>query len=196
MAEALQPDTRDATIADLMRRVQILESTQRVGLSGVRNAWLTATAVATTLGSFETGPAAATWADDQGNTGTGYPQFTIANMPARALIGWEARPANVHNDGATYKSQAVQLALAINGLDDYTTLPGGALPKTTRQHVNTGTAAGPSRWPIMATAIRRFTAGQTYTFRMVANWDSTAPAAPTGPTLTDCQIWVLPLSAS
>jgi hypothetical protein len=195
MPEALMPDSMARTLSDLNRRLAILEATQRVGLSGVRNAWQTATAATATFGTFESGPAGTTWQDDQGATGSGYPTLTITNMPARAWIVWEARPADVGaTPGATYKCNSAQFCLAINGLTDYTTLPGGILPKTNRSYVNADN--GTNRQMIFASAMRLFTAGSTYTFQMQANWFNATPGNPTSPTLTDCQIIVLPLSAA
>lgn len=194
MGENLMPDTFARTLSDFDRRLRNLEGASRVGLYGVRNAWLTATAAVTTFGSFESGPAGTTWQDDKGNTGTGYPQLTITNMPSRAWVVWEARPADVGGTPlATYKCNSAQFCLAINGLTDFTTLPGGQYPKSNRQYSNVD--SGLDRSLIFASAMRQFTSGQTYTFQMQANWFNSVPGNPTAPTLTDCQIIVVPLSA-
>lgn len=196
MPTQLTPDDHDALFADIDRRLKLLEVSQRVGLNGVRAAWMTGTAVTTVYDVWDPGPAGATWADDQGATGTGYPIVTITNMPARAIVVWEARPANVGDTpAATYKTSSCQLAIAINGLTDYTALPGGYYPKSNRQFVNVG-GNGAARIPFLSTAMRQFNAGETYTFQMTANFNNAAPGNPTGPTLTDCQIFVLPLAAS
>lgn len=189
MPEVLQPDAMAATIADLNRRLQILEATSRVGLSGVRTAWQTATAATTVLDAYESGPAGAAWQDDQGNTGTGYPVLTITNMPARAWLLWECRPANIgFTPAATYRSVQAQPVLAINGAAIT------SAPSNRRGYSNFGD--GQSRAPVMGSAIRTFTAGASYTFQMQVKWDDTVPANPTMPTLTDAQIIVLPLSAA
>lgn len=100
MAEQIQPDSRDDIISDLMKRVQILEATSRIGLNRIRFAWTTQAfdvARVSTLDAWESGPATAAWQDDQGNTGTGYPTLTLVTG-RRALFLAMSRWYNVANE--------------------------------------------------------------------------------------------------
>ena len=161
MPDLLQPDSMTATIADLNRRLQILEATSRTGLSGVRTAWGTAAASPTVFGADELGPASATWTADDASTGTGYPKITITNMPARAMLLWSARPTSVA-DAAAYRSNGVIIYIAINGIGG-----GLAFPSTARATGNTNT--NPVDVAMMGSAVKKFVAGQTYTFQLCAN---------------------------
>lgn len=185
MPEILAPDTFAANLADMDRRLRIMEATARTGLGGVRTAWATAAANPTSYGVLETGPVAATWEDDRGVTGTGYPTLTMT-MPARALIVWMARPIGLAS-AATYRSAAVTVRISFT--------PTVATYPTIARAVANGNAL-PVDVAVVGGAIKTFTAGTSYTLTMAATWNNDFPAAANLPTLTDAQFFVLPLAAS
>ena len=117
MGEFLREDNMGATIADLDRRLRVMESTARVGLNRVRYAWSThasGAAPSSTMDAYEGGPAGSTWADDEGATGTGYPTVTLT-LGSKALFLCQAIPRDIANDAA-YKAGAFRFGPAPDGL--------------------------------------------------------------------------------
>lgn len=111
----LTPESDATTLADIDRRLKALETTQRVGLSRMRSAWgddvsYTLTATNTWLDGTAEG---ATWTDDQGNTGSGFPEVTVTTG-RRVLIVATAR-ANKVSALATNKSNLMRIGVSIDG---------------------------------------------------------------------------------
>jgi hypothetical protein len=155
-------------LASLDERLRLLEGGQRVGLSGPRAAWGVTVANTTVLNAYDPGPAAATWEDDLGNTGTGYPSITVENCPSRYMLFWSARTSNLIN-AAGYRCNAAIITIAIDGVD----VP--ALPNVKREFYQfTPTSTEP---PLSAITVRKDPPG-------------------TMPNLRDISIGILPLSVA
>ncbi len=181
MPEALQPDNRDSVIADLERRLRVLESAQRVGLNQLRFVRSTAAASPTTYGSAEYGVAGNTWEDDQGNTGTGYPTIQMAT-PSKALLMIGYRPVDVGN-AAGFKSHTVQVFVSIDGAGAY----------VNRQYYQANIDR--NYVPVFSAGVIDLTPGD-HTFQIGANWLLVNPGGGTAPLLSDAYMIVLPLSAA
>ena len=97
MPEALQPERLEKLLADMNRRLQILEATSRVGLNRVRFAWSTGDADVTSFGAYQTGPAGASWQASDGSTGVGYPAVTL-ELNTKVLVFMQHTTQKVAND--------------------------------------------------------------------------------------------------
>lgn len=184
MSEQLRAD--DRWLAEIERRLRVLETAPRVGLSGLRSVWQTAGASPTTFGAtWETGAVGNTWTDDTGQTGTGYPTITLT-LGARYMIFWSARPLGIAA-AAGYRSASVLLTVGIDGVFNPT------LPSPRRQFANSNVL--PVDLPIAAIVARSITPG-SHTFQIAAQWANDVPAAGGLPTLTDTFLGILPLSSS
>jgi hypothetical protein len=181
VSEQLRPD--DRWQAEIERRLRVLETAPRVGLSGLRSAWQTAAASPSSFGAFEAGPVAATWTDDQGNTGTGYPTLTVTTG-TRYLLLWSARPSGLAT-AAAYRSASVEISVQIDGVS----VP--ALPNALRTVQQL--AATEFNAPASAIVARTAVPG-AHTFGLVARWANSQPAGLTLPTLTEVHLAVLPIS--
>jgi hypothetical protein len=169
---------------DLDGRLRAIEGGQRIGLASIRNVWGTAAVDATTFApSTDQGPVGSTWEDDEGNTGTGYPEIDVESG-TRVLIEWNARPIGLATS-ASYRSVSVTVGLLLNGA-----VLSPAIPTAARQIAN-GNAA-PVDVSIGASLIRTVPAGVN-TYKIVATWGNDQPAAPNKPRLTDIQLMVTPL---
>lgn len=181
MPDQLMPDGMAATIADLNRRLQILETAQRVGLNQLRYVRSTAAASPTTYDAAEYGAAGNTWLDDQGNTGTGYPTINMTT-PSRALLMIGYRPVDVGN-AAGFKSHTVQVFVSIDSAGAY----------INRQYYQANIDR--NYVPVFSAGVIELTPGD-HTFQIGANWLLVNPAGGTAPLLSDAYMVVLPLSAA
>ena len=172
-------------MAELERRVRVLEAAPRVGLAGLRSVWQTAGVSPTVFGAFEAGVAGNTWTDDTGTSGAGYPTITLVTG-RRYMIFWSARPIGMAASAA-YRSASVQISVRIDGVD------APPQPRALRQFAN-GNAA-PVDVALSTIVAREITPGQ-HTFTVVARWANDQPAALGLPTLTDTFLGILPLSSS
>jgi hypothetical protein len=181
------PDNLATILAEFDNRLKVLENTPRVGLNRVRHARLTAGALATTFNTYEFGPVGTTWADDQSNTGTGYPQLTLTTGQ-RALFMLTATPWNIGNDaGTTWKAQQAYVGVA-----DTTGDPGSwTNPRMYAFHEQDNAKIAPTT--ICLAVVRTDLTPGPHTFRVGAFWTVTAPSAPTSPQLLDISLIVLPL---
>jgi hypothetical protein len=172
-----------ATIADMQRRLQILEATTRVGLNRAVFSWSTADAVAVSFSpSFDNGGPGTTWAASDSSTGTGYPRVTITHGK-KVIIIVQASFQDVANDAA-FRSAACNLG---------STLPGGmsALPSPVRR-ITFGPTTEGNKPGIMISARADYTPG-THTFTTSLLWDDTNPAALNQPKLISPFLAVIPI---
>lgn len=184
MAEQLLPEGLDTVVAAFDRRLRALEVSPRVGLHLMRQAWGTAADDPSTFGAWEYGAGATAWADDQGGTGSGYPQLAV-DCPRRVLLMWSARPISIAN-AAGYRTAAADVTIAVDGT------PLTAAPAPLRRIGNSN--AAPVDVAMSAMVVVVVSPG-AHTFRVGASWANTVPAAGTLPRLTDVALMVLPLSA-
>jgi hypothetical protein len=177
-----------ATIADMQRRLQILEATSRVGLNRVRFAWSTHAvnvAEVSTIGAWETGPATATWTDDRGTTGTGYPSLTLTTGTKVLIIG-AARYFDMSEDLGTAAS--VSFGVGIDGSTPLTW-------PTLFPRMMTSGGKGPNADNVfsrlnLAVGRSGITPG-SHTFSVQAFWNAGAGA--TQPDLSDIFLAIVPL---
>ena len=103
-------------MAAMDARIRLLEGGQRVGLAQTRSAWMTSAGPhAIQHGSPDfVGPGAATWQDDLGGTGTGWPKLTITTG-TKVLVSWSATAAGFATS-ASFKSGAVGLFVHVNNV--------------------------------------------------------------------------------
>jgi hypothetical protein len=182
-----QPDTLARTIADLTRRVQILEATQRVGLSRVRFAWSTHTGTPriTAADVWENGPAGTTWEADDGTTGTGYPEVTL-QFGRKALFFARVQGLDYSNDAA-YKVGRLTFGVGIDGTDP-TVWP-------TTQRMYSSQSRGPvteGNVPNALIAGRNDIAPGVHTIKWWARWVTQAGGA-TMPYASDIFLAVIPI---
>jgi hypothetical protein len=109
----LTPETDNTLFADFDRRLRALESVASVGLHRIRLAWNVASAVVDTFDAWYTGPAGATWEDDRGNTGTGYPQVTL-RTGRKVLAIVQGYAASLAYDVA-FRTYSWSLAISVDG---------------------------------------------------------------------------------
>ncbi len=185
MPEALQPDSRDAVIADLSRRLQVLEATQRVGLSRVRLAWQTATAATSTYDpTWDSGTVGNTWADDQGATGTGFPRVSL--ITGRKVLVFASGTALTIANDVNYRTFAWRLGVGLDGNN----------PRNTRPFWSVYQTHGPTTEG--NNAVQLVVAGVDlepgeHEFKVRTKWTSTNPAAPNVPSLDDAFLAVIPI---
>lgn len=184
MPEALMPDSMAATLADLNRRLQILEATSRVGLNRVRLASGVGSAAPTSFGAtvWEYGSAGNTWVDDLGATGAGYPQITLNCH--KVLVAFGARPYGLGSAAGTFRSTSCNSGVHFDGGAN-AILQGQAINQTAVYVVS----------PIFKAQVFTVPAG-SHTFTLGAQWDDTSPASPIQPLLSDPFIMAIPLDAA
>ena len=169
----LQPDSLGSTIADFDRRLRTLESAGRVGLSRVRAAWNTAAAPVAVFDAWYTGPAGAAWADDQGDSGTGYPALTL-RTGRRALVLAQAFAENIAND-PTFKTFGWSLGIGIDGASP----PSG---QADRYQTHGPTSEG-NNYLTLVHIFTQLEPGE-HTFYLSTNWQANNPAAVNIPQLS------------
>lgn len=173
-------------LASVDQRLRMLEGGSRTGLSGLRSAWMTQFAEHTVFDAWDSGPVAALWADDLGNTGTGYPTLTVANCPTRYLIMYSVR-VQTFARGLPFRSEALQMTVSING-NDTPSLP-NAYATFANQNANLVAAT------ISKIAARDEPPG-TKTFQLRTWCFDNVPAGVARPTLADIYLGVLPLAVA
>jgi hypothetical protein len=181
MPEQLVPDSMAATIADMQRRLQVLEATPRVGLNRVRNAYATAWAVPSTFDAWEYGTAGNTWIDDQSATGTGYPQITMVT-PTLVLVMMGGDFYDLGN-AAGFRSARALVSIDIDGVPNWQ--PMDVYNANVDRHST----------PFHTSFVYRLTPG-THTFKMTAWWFDKTPAAGTLPIMENASLIVLPMSST
>lgn len=185
MTEVLKPEDRGTIIADLNRRLQILEASARVGLSQMRWCQSTASVAPSVYGTTEYGPAVGnTWIDDLGAAGTGYPTITMVTS-SKVLMFVGCLPTDVGN-AAGFRSRSVNVSVKIDAAEGYLQRP--------YYQANIDRMYVPMM--MMSVPLPALTAGVSHTFTIGANWHDTNPAAGTLPRLGESFIFVLPLSAA
>ena len=184
MGEFLRDDTLGATIADLDRRLRVMEATPRVGLSQLRWCQGTASAVPSVFGANEYGTVGNTWLNDLGQVGTGYPTLTMVTS-AKVLMFVGCEPYNVGN-AAGFRSNLVDVSVKIDGNEGY----------LLRRYYQANIDRMYVPFMMMSVPLPALVAGVAHTFTIGANWANTNPAAGTLPQLVDPFIFVLPLSAA
>lgn len=188
MAEQLLPDRIAAQLAEFDRRLRNLETSPRVGLNGARFVRQFGSGDATTFTNWETGPAASNWVDDQGNTGAGYGQLTMANMGKRAAIFFGATISGVYVN-ATVRSANALFGIGYAGLNP---AQNPAYPIMYRRFYPG--SASYTETPFNFFVCRNdFTPGATNVFKIWAAWENTNPAAGLQPQLIDGFMLVIPL---
>jgi hypothetical protein len=176
-----------ARLNDLDARLRTVEGGQRVGLADVRSAWMTAAATQTVFGTSDTtGPAAATWEDDQGSTGTGWPQLDVTSG-RRVRIEWWGRPIGLAT-AAAYRSLSCTIGVRLNGA-----VFSPLFPNANRQIANGNPL--PVDVAVGGAATRIVPPG-TNNYRLSVVFGNDQPAAPNLPTLTDVLLLVTPLSVT
>lgn len=174
--------------ADLDRRLRTIEGGQRVGLGGLRSAWATNMQEHTVFGAWNSGPVAATWADDRDNTGTGYPAITIENCPSRYMILWSLTFNSVAtNVTLPFRTSNAQIGVSINAND---TPP---LPNATRLFSNSNPGSTDVAMS-MIVARQDVPGDKVFQFRTWCFDDFPAGSIP--PTLQGIYLGVLPLSVA
>lgn len=191
MTTSLQPDTMAATLADVMRRLQVLEATQRSGLNRMRFAWSNgATFAPTTFGTYENGVASGNkYSNDAGAVGQpGYPQLTLTTGK-RILILMNALYFGIANSGLTWRTFQAFIGVGIDG--GAPDAPGWTDPRMYRQIVNIN-ASESCRAVTMAVVRGDITPGD-HQFGMWAQWNNDVPTGATQPQLLEGSLAVLPI---
>lgn len=180
----LQPDTMAATLAEIDRRLNALEVASRVGLNRARYAWATGTPATTTVyDAWDYGPVGATWEDDQGNTGTGYPRVTVTHG-RKCIFFVQGYAQNIAND-ATFKTYQWFLGAYGAGIPDF------LYPQMYRLQTHGPTTEG-NNTVTMLTARADMTPG-TDLYAVMAQFVKTNPAAANEPKLAESFICVIPI---
>lgn len=182
MSEQLTPSER--TLADIERRLRNLETAPRVGLHRIRTAYATAAVDPVTFDAWESGAAGSTWADDAGNTGTGYAQLTV-ETGTKALVIFGCRVISLANN-ATYRCVTCRVGFGVNAV-----LPDGAIPTGQRTATNNTTVPGESN--VAYSLVRRGLTPGPNTFRAYAFWVTAVPGAANLPRMTDTVLTVIPI---
>jgi hypothetical protein len=187
--DQLQPDSDSAFRADIQRRLQALEATARIGLNRARYAWATGTPQTTLVyDAWDYGPVTATWQDDQGATGTKYPQVTVTHG-RKAIFMVQGYAQMIAND-ATYKTYNWLLGAYGAGIP----LDGGGFftqPYVSRFQTHGPTTEGNNAVTVV-TARADLTPG-TYVYKVMGLFVKNVPAAANEPKLADPFIAVLPI---
>lgn len=184
MAEQLQPDQIASTIAAFDQRLRTLEGASRVGLNRIRYAWATGTPQTTLVyDAFDYGPVTATWQDDRGNTGTGYPRVTVAHGK-KALFLVQGYAQQIAND-VTFKTY--QWFLGAYGVG----VPSIINPLMYRFQTHGPTTEGNNTVSLI-TARADMVPG-SYLYAVMAQFTKTNVAAANEPKLADPFIAVLPI---
>lgn len=186
MPEQLMPESAANLLADIDRRLRILESAQRLGLNRLRMAHSYGAAVSPTVfGAYETGPAGAQYLDDQGAIGSGYPQLTMTTGSRALFIA--VATINLLANNASARSRSMFFGIGADGANpgDWTN------PRMYRQLVNSN--ADEVRTQTTVVAARTDLTPGTHTFRIHAKWSDDVPAAGTLPYLFDAELLVIPI---
>jgi hypothetical protein len=183
MPEQLNLDSFAAFQADVQRRLQVLEATSRVGLNRVRYAWSTANAEVTSFGVWNSGPAAATWADDRGNTGTGNPSITVTH--GKKMLYFAQGDALAIANDATFRTYRWYIGIG---------LPAGTpavAPTMWRTQTHGPTTEGNN--PLTLVVGRADLVPGSYVYNLQTLWEDNVPAAANKPTLSQAFIAMLPI---
>lgn len=173
--------------ADIERRLRVLETAPRVGLSRMRFARATAAVSPTTFGAWELGAGGSTWVDDSGTTGTGHPLVTVVTN-TRAMVFFSAAFSNVGND-LTVRSSLVDFGVGIDGASPEAT----TAPLMYRRYFQPATGAAPQQVPLGFFAFRADFGAGTHTFQVAAKWQNSVPAAATQPLMSEAFVCVIPI---
>jgi hypothetical protein len=173
--------------ADIERRLSTLETASRIGLNRMRNSYATAAVDPTVFAAWESGAAGSTYADDQGNTGTGYGQVTVTtNTKVLVLFGCRVLLLGANGPGA-FRSATARVGFGIDALTpDQLTAPTG---QRTASNFNPSTVDN----NVVHAVIRRGLTPGSHVFKAWAFWNNDQPAAPILPRMTDTFIAVLPI---
>lgn len=184
MGELNLPDTLGSQLDDIQRRLRALEAGQRVGLNRIRLAWSTVDAAPTVYGAYQFGPAAAQWADDRGNTGTGYPRVVL-QAGTRALMFAQAYCTNLALD-ATFRSSQFTLSIGASGQS------AAADPVVYRFQSHGPTTEG--NQPLFLMGARSdMTPLQASTFAVACLLENRVPAAPNLPVPSSIVLAIVPI---
>lgn len=175
----------ERVMADLQRRVLALETVQRVGINRVVTSYGTASVSPTTFGADEYGAVGTTWGSSTGSSGTGYPTVSIV-LTAAALILVNGRVSELAEDAVYFRARSLVVGVNVDG----GTLGTGADPDIRRQITNRN--PGAISFPFSIAVMKSFTPG-THVFRVGAQWEDFAPAAPIQPLLSDVTLTVIPI---
>ena len=173
--------------AEIERRLRVLETAPRVGLSRMRFARATAAVAPTTFGSWENGAAGATWIDDTGATGTGHPSITVTTN-TRALVFFSAAFSNVGSDVGT-RTALVDFGVGINGSNPEVT----TAPLMYRRYFQPAQTAASQQLPLGFFAFRADFGAGSHTFQVSAKWQDSVPAASLQPLMADAFVCVIPI---
>jgi hypothetical protein len=174
-----------ATIADMQRRLQILEATSRVGLNRIRFAWQTATATTATFNpTWDSGTVGNTWQDDQGTAGTGFPTLTV--VTGRKVLVIASGNALVLATDATFRSAGWRLGVGSDGANPQNTRPFWSQAQT-----HGPTTEGNNAVQLLIGASDLVPGSHTFALR--ARWVDNNPAAVNWPALDDGFLAVIPI---
>jgi hypothetical protein len=182
MPEQLVPDSMAATIADMQRRLQVLEATSRVGFNRTRNAYALYTGtVATTFGVYEYGPAGSTYVDDTNTIAAGYPQLTM-RTGTLVKVDFAAQIEGLAT-AASFRSNHVRFGISLDGAEP-------DFPGTSTECFNA--AALQVDTTQSYTCVYRLAPG-VHTFRFGCRWDDVNPAG-SAPRCSAASLVVSPIS--
>lgn len=161
---ALQPDSKDAVIAELVRRVTILEAASRVNVNWarVKFAWALTTASPDVYDAYTFCTAtSATYQDSDGNTGAGLPKVLVQHN-SRILVLAGLNMFQVASD-VTFRTNSWNVGVGYNEVN---------------------TASWPSAVPLMAAYATHgpTTEGNSFTHLIKARADMPLPGTATRPT--------------
>lgn len=189
----LQPDSLPTTMADFDRRLRALEGASRVGLNRVRFAWSThfVPPAPAAYGSWESGSTSATWEDDQGNTGTGYPRVTLVTGTKVLMIA-QSYPQSYAHDPAVYKADTCNLGIGLDGGAANAWSPAAPLP-TSYNSRDTATPVYAGSYTLTLNSGRADLAPGEHTFQLQHYWSNYSAGALTDAGAAGIFLAVIPI---